>query len=242
LLRLLVAVGVGANMQYSLYYCRTDEFYTHSLGYRLLYVWFGALMSRFPYYFAWKLSEGSCILAGIGYSRTEKGVSKWDRATNCHVLNVELAQNFREVTDGWNIRTDKWLKHYIYERLTVSPVALTFLNSALWHGFYPGYYFSFVSASFIVQVARGIRRNIRPWFLKEDGVTPKSTKVLYDIVCTFVTGFTLNYTMAPFVLLGFDYSVRLWSSLYWIGHIGTAILFVLSNYVIRAPRYPKKVQ
>jgi len=239
---LLVAVGLVINMKYSLYYARSNEFYEHDFIYRILYVWMAGTLSRFPYYFAWKLSEGACILAGIGYNKSENGVPRWDRATNCKILTVELAQNFREVTEGWNIRTDKWLKHYIYERVDVMPLALTFFNSALWHGFYPGYYFSFITASGIVQVARFIRRSIRAWFVEADGKTPKQTKPIYDIVCTLVTAFTLNYTMAPFVLLGFEYSVRLWSSLYFIGHVGTFIMYILSVFVIRPPKIPKKTQ
>eukprot|EP01114_Cavostelium_apophysatum_P011080 TRINITY_DN2525_c0_g1_i1.p1 TRINITY_DN2525_c0_g1~~TRINITY_DN2525_c0_g1_i1.p1 ORF type:complete len:471 (+),score=106.65 TRINITY_DN2525_c0_g1_i1:139-1551(+) len=245
---LFIAVGVVLNMTYNLTWCRNDGFYYDQYGkettffYRLFYVWFAAILARFPYYFAWKLSEGSCIVAGIGYNKTENGVARWDRATNFKLVQLELSQNFREVTDAWNIRTDKWLKHYIYERVTVSPVALTFLNSALWHGFYPGYYFSFLTASIIVQVARVIRRNIRAWFVEADGVTPKKTKPIYDVICTLVTGFTLNYTMTPFVLLGFEISVRLWSSLYFVAHVGTVLVYIVAAFLIRPPKVPKKAQ
>jgi len=112
------------------------------------------------------------------------------------------------------------------------------LNSALWHGFYPGYYFSFITASFIVQLARGIRKNIRPWFLT-NGEKPGQFKPLYDIICLAVTSVTLNYTMAPFVLLGFEYGVRLWSSLYFCMHVGVLITFILVTFVIRPPRIQK---
>jgi len=236
---LIVAVGVVVNMKYSLYYCRTDEFYEHGFLYRFSYVWLAATFSRFPYYFAWKLAEGSCILAGIGYYKTENGKALWTRATNCRAIELETAQNFKSVTDAWNIRTDHWLKHYIYERVSSNGLALTFLNSALWHGFYPGYYFSFLTASLMVQVARGIRRNIRPWFLK-DGEKPGPLKPLYDVICVVVTSVALNYTMGPFVVLGFEYGVRLWSSLYFCVHIGALVLFLLVTFIIRPPKVQKK--
>lgn len=35
---------------------------------RIFYLWLFAISFRMPYYFAWKVSEVSCILAGIGYS------------------------------------------------------------------------------------------------------------------------------------------------------------------------------
>lgn len=238
---LICSIFVVLNMKFSLYYCRADDFYSHDFLYRLFYVWLAGSLSRFPYYFAWKLSEASSILSGIGFSGVDsKGNPKWERANNAHIINLELAQNFKSITDSWNIRTDKWLKHYVYERVSFSPVAMTFLNSALWHGFYPGYYYSFMTASFIIQVARVIRRSFRPWFLEADGETPKPTKKIYDFVSLLVTSFTLNYIMTPFVLLGFEYGWKLWSSLFFIGHAGAAIIYILGTFVIRPPKVQKK--
>jgi hypothetical protein len=78
---------------------------------RLAYIWFAAVLQRFPYYFAWYFSEGSCIMAGIGYSGFVNGKATWTRATNVKAVNLEMGQSFKDVTEAWNIRTDKWLKH-----------------------------------------------------------------------------------------------------------------------------------
>jgi len=235
---LAVTIGVFLNMKYPLTYARTEEFFDHSFLYKILYMWMATSLCRFPYYFAWMLSEGSCILSGVGYSGTKDGVPQWERATNCGVINLETAQNFKAITECWNIRTDMWLKHYIYERVKVAPVAATFLMSAVWHGFYPGYYFSFMFASMVIQGARIIRRNIRPWFLKDDGISPAPNKIYYDIICVFGTSFTLNYLMAPFILLSFDASWKVWMSVNWIGHIICGIVFGLA-FVIKPPRKQK---
>jgi len=226
-------------MKFSLLYCRNTEFFNHSFLYRVFYVWLGTSLCRFPYYFAWLLSEGSCVLAGVGYGGMKNGVPQWDRATNCRVIGLEAAQNFKEVTENWNIRTDHWLKHYIYARVPFANVAMTFLTSAVWHGFYPGYYMSFMSASLVIQEARAIRRNIRPWFLKEDGVTPAPSKRFYDIVCTIATSFTLNYVMTPFMLLSLECSWKVWLSIFFVGHILNGLVFVLAAFVIRPPRRKK---
>jgi len=233
-----VSIGVVLNMKYSLLYCRTPEFLQQSFLYKVFYIWIGASLCRFPYYFAWMLSEGSCILSGIGYSGMKDGTPQWERATNCKVLDLETAQNFKAITESWNIRTDHWLKHYIYERVNVAPVALTFLTSSVWHGFYPGYYFSFMWASVVIQGARAIRRNIRPWFLKGDGISAAPSKKLYDLICLFGTSYTLNYTMTPFMLLGFEYSWKTWNSVYWIGHIVCGVTFAVA-FMMRPPRKQK---
>jgi len=240
---LVSAVGLTLSMKYSLYYCRGEEFFERSFLFRFFYIWLAAILARYPYYFAWTVSEESCILAGIGFNGYEKSVAKWDRATNCQILDLEFAQNFKEITDAWNIRTDKWLKHYIYERVPRYGVALTFLNSSVWHGFYPGYYFSFMSSAFLIQVGRAIRKNIRPWFMKEDvpgDAKPKPSKKIYDLVCVICASYALNYVMTAFLLLGFSYSLRVWKSIFFIGHVGAILLYILATYVIRAPRTLKK--
>jgi hypothetical protein len=40
-----------------------------------------------------------------------------ERATNCRVIALETAQNFKAITESWNIRTDMWLKH-----CTIDPI------------------------------------------------------------------------------------------------------------------------
>jgi hypothetical protein len=237
---LVVLVGVFLQMQYPLIYCRTSEFVEQTpFLMRIFYIWFAAVLQRFPYYFAWLLSEGSCIMAGIGYSGVKDGKVTWNRATNVKIIGLELSQSFKEVTENWNIRTDKWLKHYIYERVPSNGILLTFLTSAVWHGFYPGYYFSFITSAFIVNIARGIRRNVRPYFMEADEKTPKPTKKFYDLACLMITSLMLNYTMTPFILLGFEYSVNAWMSVYFFGH---ALVFVgyLITVFVRPPKKPKK--
>jgi len=228
---IFVAVGVVINMIYPLSYARSDEFLNSNFFYKFGYIWLAATFQRFPYYFAWFLSEGSCILSGIGFRKFENGKSIWDRATNVVVLPLETGQSFKDVTDHWNIRTDRWLKHYIYERVKSNGIAITFLISALWHGFYPGYYLSFMTAAVITVTSRSVRRKIRPLFLEKDEKTPYPSKKLYDFACFIATSFMLNYTMTPFILLGWDYSLKAWSSIYFIGHIFIIVMNILLIFV-----------
>jgi hypothetical protein len=112
-------------------------------------------------------------MSGIGFSKYENGKAVWDRATNVRILPLEFGQSLRDVTENWNIRTDKWLKHCIcynflfsaynidvYSRVKSNGVALTFLTSAIWHGFYPGYYISFMTAAAMTVVSRSKLTNL----------------------------------------------------------------------------------
>jgi lysophospholipid acyltransferase len=48
---------------------------------------------------------------------------------------------------------------------------------------------------------------------------PTALKPLYDAAGTFVSVLLLNYTAAPFMILGAVDSLRAWSRLGWYGHI-----------------------
>jgi lysophospholipid acyltransferase len=119
--------------------------------------------ARTKYYGVWTLTEGACILAGLGYKGVDPATGKvsWDRLRNINPWEVELAQNTRAYLGGWNINTNNWLRNYVYLRVTprgkkpgFRATLATFTTSAFWHGFYPGYYLSFVLASFIQTVAK----------------------------------------------------------------------------------------
>jgi hypothetical protein len=85
----------------------------------------------------------------------------WDRLMNVNPWGVETAQNTRAYLGNWNINTNNWLRNYVYLRVTprgkkpgFRASMATFVTSAFWHGFYPGYYLSFVLASFVQTVAK----------------------------------------------------------------------------------------
>lgn len=49
--------------------------------------------------------------------------------------------------DNWNMGANRWLRYYVYMRVTpfgqtggMKSTMITYSVSALWHGFYPGYY------------------------------------------------------------------------------------------------------
>jgi lysophospholipid acyltransferase len=121
------------------------------------------LTTRTKYYGVWSLTEGACILSGLGYNGVDSATGKvsWNRLQNVDPWGVETAQNSRAYLGGWNMNTNSWLRNYIYLRVTPKgkkpgfrASMATFVTSAFWHGFYPGYYLSFVLASFIQTVSK----------------------------------------------------------------------------------------
>lgn len=71
-----------------------------------------------------------------------------------------MATNLRDAISNWNMGTNRWLRLVVYERVPKKyGTLLTFSLSALWHGFYPGYYVTFASGALIVTAARTVRKS-----------------------------------------------------------------------------------
>lgn len=90
-------------------------------------------------------------------------VACWDRCKNINVLAFELAEDLAVVPGSWNIQTGKWLRKYVYERLTPSGGKPTFITllatqfvAAVWHGLYPGQILFFINTAIAIQVSRHI--------------------------------------------------------------------------------------
>ncbi|MCJ1385934.1 lysophospholipid acyltransferase [Xylographa soralifera] len=180
--------------------------------------------TRLKYYGVWSLTEGACILSGLGYKGIDPktGRVQWNRLQNVNPWGIESAQNSRAYLENWNMNTNAWLRNYMYLRVTPKgkkpgfrASLATFVTSAFWHGFYPGYYLSFVLAAFVQTTAKNARRYIRPFFLTPDGQRPTPAKRYYDLVTYFATQSVFCFTTAPFVLLTFSASLLVWARVYF---------------------------
>lgn len=130
---------------------------------RVFFMYTTGVVTRLKYYGVWTLTEGACILAGLGYNGIDAVTGKvsWNRLQNIDPIAVETAQNPRAYLGGWNMNTNHWLRNYVYLRVTprgkkpgFRASMITFATSALWHGFYPGYYLTFILASLIQTSAK----------------------------------------------------------------------------------------
>ncbi|KAH8653650.1 MBOAT, membrane-bound O-acyltransferase family-domain-containing protein [Xylariales sp. PMI_506] len=209
----------------------SDEFLTYSFLRRVFFMYMVGFTTRLKYYGVWTLAEGSCILAGLGYRDVDPvtGRVRWDRLQNINVWGVESAQNSRAYLENWNMNTNKWLRYYIYLRVTprnkkpgFRASLATFGTSAFWHGFYPGYYLTFLLASFVQTAAKHFRRNVRPFFLDPITQEPLASKKYYDIASWLATQFTFSFVVSPFVVLSFSESLAVWGRVYFYAVITTA--------------------
>ncbi|KAL9623300.1 MAG: hypothetical protein Q9160_002407 [Pyrenula sp. 1 TL-2023] len=188
--------------------------------------------TRTKYYGVWTLTEGACILSGLGYNGFDPktGKVRWDRLENINAWGVESAQNSRAYLENWNKNTNNWLRYSVYLRVTPKgkkpgfrASLATFVASAFWHGFHPGYYLTFILAAFIQTVAKNFRRHVRPFFLTPDGTKPTALKPYYDFASYVATQLAFCFTTAPFVILSFPDSIKVWARVYFYCILGVAI-------------------
>ena len=93
-------------------------------------------------------------------------------------------------------------------------VIYTYFLSALWHGFYSGYYLTFMSASVFTLAGRSFRRHLRPLFLGT-----KQSKHFYDMLTCLGAKLSIAYLVTPFVLLESETSIEAYSRMYFLGHL-----------------------
>jgi len=185
-------------------------------------VFLSLLRSR--YYFAYYLSESINNLAGLGFDGVDcEGKENWDLINNVEIKKVELSLSLKEIVEAWNKTSTIWLRRCVYDRLPSSyNLAATYAASAVWHGFYPGYYFTFGSTALFILASRKVRRNVRPLFQSS-----RRTALFYDAL-TFLTTRAVNpYCFGPFLFLDVDRTYRLSRSIYFSFHIGALLLLLL---------------
>ncbi|ETV90917.1 hypothetical protein, variant 2 [Aphanomyces invadans] len=192
-------------------------------------VYMALLITRCKYYFAWKVAEGSTVLSGFGFEGFSKDghVKGWNGVSNVDILGFEMGQSIRDLSRAWNQGTQAWLQRYVYERMNNSLLA-TYFVSAIWHGFYPGYYLFFLSVPLPTAVNRLARSILRPYV-----VDNKTFKCLYDVVGTIATALTINYLAVAFVSLSWENSVHGWRTLLFLGHIILVAVYLSLTVVPR---------
>ncbi|XP_036111947.1 lysophospholipid acyltransferase 1 isoform X1 [Molossus molossus] len=197
--------------------CLVDDWFVHRADFltRLGYLYVVMQASKPKYYLAWTLADAVNNAAGFGFSGVDQnGNFCWDLLSNLNIWKIETATSFKMYLGNWNIQTATWLKRVCYERVPWYPTVLTFILSALWHGVYPGYYFTFLTGILVTVAARTVRNNCRHYFLSS-----KALKAVYDAVTWAVTQLAVSYTVAPFLLLAVEPAVSLYKSMYFYLHI-----------------------
>lgn len=141
-------------------------------------------------------------------------LSKKIRPVNTSVWQVETATTIKEFSNAWNVSANIWLRYFVYMRLgeysRVVRTFLTFIVSAFWHGFFPGYYLSFLTWPWMLHAERRLHKRFA------SSMVPRFCKVCFKIVAWAVTQLAIDYAALGFHFLLFRETLDAWSSLWWM--------------------------
>ena len=141
----------------------------------------------------------------------------FERFTNARILGVECATSAAALPLHWNVCTGRFLRHYVYERLTrggrggLRTLLATQGVAGLWHGTFPGYALFFLSSAFMFESSKALYRyekyswprwvaNALPW---------KVVKWAFVAAC-------LNYSSSAFIILELAPSLRVWRAVHFL--------------------------
>lgn len=204
-------------MDFDYYFCIEPQFQDYTMPSKILFLQLAGFSSRLKYYIAWKFSESAYILSGLGFKNHIEGELDFSGIENVDIVGIETSTSLHGFWKCWNKRTSSWLRECIYRRLPLSKTSsslVTFAVSAFWHGIFPGYYLTFITASLFGMVGNKLHH------LKI------SVPFLSEIFAWVITNFAINYAGAPFVLLDLSSGLMVWREFYFIPHI-VAGLFML---------------
>ncbi|XP_071957009.1 lysophospholipid acyltransferase 2-like [Antedon mediterranea] len=203
--------------------------FLYKIGYLLLSI----EIAKSKYFLGWVFADAINNAAGIGFSGYDKkGRAVWDGISNVKIVEFETATSLKTLIENWNITGSIWLRHCCYDRVPFQKRLFTFILSALWHGFYPGYFITFLSAAFFSAAGSKVRYSVRPYFLKSVRM-----KQFYDVITWFFTHLTLAYFIAPFTFLRLQPTIDYFNSMYWFLHIAALMVIV----VLPTPKRRTKV-
>ena len=225
-------------VRYNVMFATTVAFQSYSYLYRLFYVIIATEISFEHYYFGWSCAEGACVMAGLAYNGRDSKTKQvlWNRVDMIDLWAMRSAQNGAVVGRAWNVLGARWLRSTVYTRLCArssSPqrktaaMFATFLTSALWHGFYPGFYLSFLSFAYLNIVSQMSTKLIRPIFISPDGQRKSPLKPFYDALTWLTTQTCFYYCANPFKMMSVRNTLATWSAVYFTHHVvGTLLLVV----------------
>ena len=157
--------------------------------------------------------EANFIASGLSYrpkTKTEPETYNSEETRMVKCIAFLTMKRPQECTQNWNIGSHYWLKYFIMLRwmdrskprgkIQLGPMMLSFLMSAVWHGFYFGSY-AFFSGLFLMDYTWKVAGKTQ---LAASLEATDTAKLLWKPVRWFTTFLTVSYFGMPhcFCLMG----------------------------------------
>ncbi|MGH0135038.1 UNVERIFIED_CONTAM: hypothetical protein FKN15_056476 [Acipenser sinensis] len=229
-------------------YFLSDDFEAQAFWYRCFYILVWGKVTLYKYVSCWVITEGVCILSGLGYNgRDSLGVVQWDACANMKLWLFETTPLFTGTIASFNINTNAWVARHVFKRLKFlgnkmasQSAALFFL--AIWHGLHSGYLLCFLMEFIIVTAERQAMSLVRDSpVLTQISQSPVLWLPLY-LLQQLIHWLFMGYPLIPFCLFTWDKWFKVYSSVYFCGHVFFFTAMLIMPYMRRAlvPRKKEK--
>ncbi|XP_063342845.1 lysophospholipid acyltransferase 5 isoform X2 [Pelmatolapia mariae] len=224
-------------------YYLTDEYEAQPFWYRCVFILLWGKIILYKYVSCWVIAEGVCILTGLGYNGVVDGKHQWNACANMKVWLFETTPLFGGTIASFNINTNAWAARHVFKRLkflgnkTLSHVATLFFLS-IWHGLHSGYILCFSMEFFIITVERQAQA-----LVKDSPVLTKlANSALYPLIYVvqqFIHWLFMGYPLVAFSIFSYDKWLKVYSSVYFCGHLFFLVAYLILPY-LRKALVPKK--
>ncbi|XP_005066077.1 lysophospholipid acyltransferase 5 [Mesocricetus auratus] len=228
-------------------YLLTEDYDSRPFWFRCMYMLIWGKFVLYKYVTCWLVTEGVCILSGLGFNGFEdNGTAKWDACANMKVWLFETTPRFNGTIASFNINTNAWVARYIFKRLKFLgnkelSQGLSLLFLALWHGLHSGYLMCFQMEFLIVIVEKQATSLIQesPALSRLAAVT--ALQPFYYLVQQTIHWLFMGYSMTAFCLFTWDKWLKVYRSVYFLGHVFFLSLLFVLPYIHKAmvPRKEK---
>ena len=218
----------------------TENYNNSTLIMKLTYTWMIANQFKYKCYSVWFFADGANILSGLSYSGNDKdGKPQYETIRWIKYKECEFGDSPRETISAWNNQTGVWLRYYVYERVKKDKKEneekasfITFMVSAFWHGFYPGYYIAFALGFMILSINRKVYawREYFSWM--PDILKWLLSYTLFWFYIIQVAAFHIN--------LQLDYALNVCKNTYFIT-IGSIVFAYALCWIVPTPRNVNKM-
>lgn len=187
---------------------------------KIVHMWGTMGLKMSTYIIGFCLMDCGPIASGLAFNGDVMD-PKHDRVKNVIITGLVFTSKVKYFLSCWNISTHEWLKNYVFMRMldnkkrsgATKAALVTFMVSAIWHGFYPGF-ISFFLGAFLMDKHQKVAHSFCGPVFKgwcPDIVQNLGIVVFYYVCC--------SYNAVAFWLLNFNDFNRVYADMYYAGHV-----------------------
>ncbi|XP_061920333.1 lysophospholipid acyltransferase 5 isoform X1 [Entelurus aequoreus] len=235
---LFLAIFAIFSPHYQESYYLTDEYDAQPFWYRCVFILIWAKIILYKYVCCWLIAEGVCILTGLGYNGVIEGEHQWDACANMKVWLFETTPHFGGTIASFNINTNAWAARHVFKRLKflgnklLSHVSTLFFLT-IWHGLHSGYVLCFSLEFFIIILERQAQALVQD----SPALTKLANSSLYPLIYViqqFIHWLLMGYALVPFCIFTYDKWLKVYTSVYFCGHVFLLVVFLVMPYLRKA--------